>query len=286
MTSVYDFSAVLTIGARGMIGSYVDFGIRPERSELDVLDRDATMQFISTHNPRAIIHLAGATDMERCEREPEYAFMQNAVGTYNVAQAARKVGATLVYVSTSRVFEGDKEGPYAEDDAPDPRTTYGHSKYLAETIVRSLVPNSIIVRTCWVFGGGPERDDKFYGKVLRQLKSESIKALDDVRGSPTFGKDLVASIKQLLSEGKHGTFHIANAGIATRYDIARAVVGHLKLSVKVQAVQRDHFGSASVLPSNESISSKEISLRPWQEALEEYLDTEWKAYLVDQKIIA
>ncbi len=284
--SGYDFSSVLTTGAGGMVGAYVDFGIRPDSDQLDMLDREATMQFVSESKPKAIIHLAGATDMERCEREPEYAFMLNAVGTYNVAQAARSVGATLVYVSTSRVFSGDKEDPYAEDDAPDPRTNYGHSKYLAETILRSLVPSHIIARTCWVFGGGPERDDKFYGKVLRQLNSGEIKALDDVHGSPTFGKDLVSTIKKLLVEGSSGTFHVVNAGIATRYDIARLMVDHLQSKAKVSAVERTHFKSASSLPSNESISSTHMTLRPWQEALEEYLDTEWKQYLVEQKIIA
>lgn len=283
--SNYDFSSVITTGASGMIGSYVDFGMRPPQSELDVLDREATMRFVMAHKPRAIIHLAGATDMERCEREPEYAFMLNAVGTYNIAQAARKAGATLVHISTSRVFRGDKEGPYAEDDMPDPQTTYGHSKYLAETIVRSLAPDPLIVRTCWVFGGGPERDDKFYGKVLRQLNGPEISALDDVRGSPTFGKDLISAIKRLLEGGKRGTFHIANAGIATRYDIARVMAERLKSPAKVRAVQRDHFGSAGGLPSNESISSTQVLLRPWQEALAEYLDTEWKQYLAEQKII-
>lgn len=275
--STFDYSRVITTGAGGMVGSYVDFGLRPGRETLDILDAEAVMNFVREHEPSAIIHLAGAVDMVRCESEPAYAYELNVRGTYNVARAAREVGATMVYASTSRVFKGDKETPYTEEDIPEPETHYGRTKHIGELVVASLVPHYIIARTCWVFGGGPGRDKKFYGKILTQLKSGNgeIVALDDVHGSPTYGKDYIATIKQLLDNGELGIFHIANAGIATRADIARVIVGEAKPGVPVRAVDRSFFVSGATLPANESIISKRCTLRPWREALIEYVHDEW-----------
>ena len=273
----YDFSSVLTTGASGMIGSYVDFGIRTDSETLDILDADAVMAFVKKHKPRAILHLAGATDMAKTEQDPLYAYELNVRGTYNVARAARTVGAIMVLASSSRVFKGDKKSPYTEDDVPDPQTHYGRTKYISELMVASLAPQHIIARTAWVFGGGPERDNKFYGKILKQLQSgaREIVALDDVYGSPTYGKDFVAAVKGLLEKGEYGTFHIANTGRATRFDTASAMARLTESGVQVRAVDRSHFPSGTALPANESISSQRCTLRPWQEALAEYLQEEW-----------
>lgn len=274
--STYDFSRVLTTGGSGMIGSYVDFGMRPDQSELDILDEEVVMQYVEQHRPCAIIHLAGATNMTRCETEPAYVYELNVRGTHNIARAARAVGAVMVYVSTSRVFRGEKKDPYTEADVPDPETHYGMTKYLGELVTKATVSQHIIARTAWVFGGGPERDNKFYGKVLKQLQSGTeVVALNDVYGSPTYGKDFVATIKDLLLKGERGVFHIANAGEATRYDIATAMAEVVKPGMQVRAVDRSHFASGATLPTNEAIVSKQCSLRSWQEALSEYVTEEW-----------
>jgi dTDP-4-dehydrorhamnose reductase len=268
-----DFEKVLTFGASGMIGSYVDFGIRPRHAECDITDTDAVERIVARFMPSAIIHLAGATDMARAEKEPAYAYELNVRGTYNVARAARAHGAVMVYTSTSRVFKGDKPEPYTEDDIPEPETHYGRTKHIGELIVASLVPQHIIARTSWVFGGNIQNDTKFYGRVLQQLKSgqPEIVGLNDVHGSPTYGKDYIAAIKGLIGEGRYGTFHIANAGAATRYDLACAMALQVKPDTVVRAVDRSFFPTGSTLPANESIASKHVTLRPWQEALAEYL---------------
>jgi len=273
----YDFSRVLTTGADGQIGSYVDFGIRTNRQILDITDESAMMNFVKEKKPLAIIHLAGATDMTRCENDPAYAYDLNVRGTYNVARAARAVGATMVYASTSRVFKGDKPTPYTEDDIPEPDTHYGRTKYIGELVVAALVPQHIIARTCWVFGGGPERDNKFYGKIMKQLQSDAgeIVALHDVHGSPTYGKDYINAIKDLLTKEEYGIFHIANEGVATRYEVASAIVGELRPNVTVRPVDRSYYPSGATLPTNESIASQGVKMRPWQEAISEYINDEW-----------
>jgi dTDP-4-dehydrorhamnose reductase len=274
----FDFSRVLTTGGGGMIGSYVDFGLRPDHNALDVLDAGAVMRYVREHRPSAIIHLVGATDTQKCESDPLYAYELNVRGTYNIACAAKSVDAVMVYVSTSRVFKGDKTTPYAEEDVPEPETQYGRTKHIGELITKAIVPNHIIARTAWVFGGGPERDNKFYGSVIRKLmeSKEEVAALLDVAGSPTYAKDFIEEVRRLLEKGEYGTFHIANRGVASRFDIAHMIAEYLGSDPSVRAVDRSHFATGAMLPTNESISSTQCALRPWKDALIEYLSKEWQ----------
>lgn len=261
-----------------MVGSYVDFGIRTDEKELDILDREETMRMVRTHAPQAIIHLAAATDLDRSEKSPEYAYELNAIGTYNIALAARDVGATLVLASTSGIFNGKKTTPYTTNDEPDPQNYYARSKHIAELIVGGFLPDFIIARGCWMFGGGPQKDARFVGAIVKQLKNPEIKALDDVTGSPTYAKDFVAGILALLDSGTRGICHVGNTGACTRFDVAKHIVATLKPSVRVAAVQGEYFNLPAARLKNEAMISDPSLMRPWQEALTEYLETEWKEY--------
>jgi dTDP-4-dehydrorhamnose reductase len=280
-----DLSRVLITGADGMIGSYIDFGVKTTRKDLDILDQAAVIRYVRELKPSMIIHLAAATDMKRCETDPEHAFSVNTIGTYHIARAARETGAGLVYLSTSRIFDGKKKGPYTELDIPNPVGAYARSKYAGELVVEELVPDHIIIRTSWVFGGGPQRDNKFYGNVIRQLGGNQISAIDDVLGSPTSAKDLVEAIKELIAHEKRGIFHISNSDTATRYDIVRFISKHVGASTEVLGVPQKHFASGTPLPDNESVTSA-VDLRSWRSALAEYLDIEWAAYLRNEKILS
>lgn len=271
----FDYSKVLTTGSSGMVGSYIDFGIKTNKDTLDILDRKAVLDFVVLHKPSIIIHLAGATDTARCETDPAYAYDLNAIGTLNIALACEAVGAVLVYVSTSRVFEGDKETPYDENDMPNPTTTYGRSKYLGEQITSLVAKEHLIVRGCWMFGGGPIHDNKFYGNIMRQLGNQEIVALGDVYGSPTYVKDFIEGIQQLIGDGRRGVYHVSNEGRATKAEIVEHMIACTKSKAHLKIVNRDYFESGHLLPTNESISSENIQLRPWKDALAEYIQEEW-----------
>ena len=272
-----DRARILTTGANGMVGSYIDFGIQTGEKELNILDRAQVIRVITEHAPLAIIHLAAATDLDRAENEPDHAYTLNAIGTHNVASAARAVGATLILASTSGVFNGKKGSPYTPEDEPDPQNYYARSKHIAELIVKGMLTDYIVARGCWIFGGGPAKDVKFVGAITRQLENPEIKALDDVTGSPTYAKDFVAGILQLLDSERRGTFHVGNVGACTRFDVAQHIVKALKPSVRVTAVQGNYFKLSAARLKNESMISEDF-MRPWQEALSEYL-TEWQTTL-------
>ena len=217
------FAKTLITGSDGMVGSYIDFGIRTNRDSLDVTNLSNVMSMCTEHMPRVIIHLAAATDLARCQQDPAYAYAVNAVGTYNLALAARRIGAKLVFISTFAVFDGTREEPYVETNIPDPVNIYGHSKYLGELVVRGILEDFLIVRASWIFGGGIDKDIKFVGKILKQLDKDEIKVITDKRGSPTYAKDLVEGIQQLITENKKGIYNLGNIGSATRYDISKQI---------------------------------------------------------------
>lgn len=278
MIPAIDFDKVLITGSGGMVGSYVDFGIKTDRTSLDITDFNAVMKTVRRHCPQAIIHLASETDVDVCERDPDHAYLVNSIGAYHIATAALDVGAKLAYVSTAGVFDGEKDGPYTETDTPNPQNFYGRSKYLGELIVRGMSENYIIARACWMFGGGPQKDKKFVSKIIKQLGHAEIKAVTDAYGSPTFGKDFVEALKQLLADDAAGVFHLSNKGSCSRYEVAQLIIETLKPDTKLIPVGLDYFPGAYRV-KNETMASRIKLMRPWQEALKEYLETEWTTAL-------
>lgn len=263
-----------------MVGGYADFGIKTTRRTLDVVDLGETLSIAEKYKPTAIIHLAAETDVDRCERDPQYAYAVNSLGTYHAATAAKRLGIKLAYVSTVGIFDGTKKGAYTENDIPNPINYYGRSKYAGELMVRGMLKDYLIARVCWMFGGGPEKDQKFVAKIIRQIKGgKEIKAVRDQVGSPTFGKDLIGAIKNLLVRDARGIVNLANKGICSRYDVAREIIGVLSPRTKVVPVGLDFFGDQAPRTKNEGLRSTTTLMRPWRAALREYLDTEWEPFL-------
>ena len=265
---------ILITGGEGVLGSYFDFGIRMGQKELDITDLNTVLKVCENIQPKIVIHTAALTDLSVCETNPEKAYFVNAVGTYNIALGARAVGAKVVYVSTSDVFDGTGSEPYAESDIPNPVSVYGHSKYLGELALRSLLKEYLIVRVSWMFGGGPTKDSKFVGKILKQQNTPEIRAVNDKRGSPSWGKDVAKSIQTLIEQNQSGIHHLGG-GVATRYEMAQAIVSAVGWNTKVVPVDSSEFFSAYPISTNTSMSSS-VPQRPWKEALAQYLETEWK----------
>ena len=133
-----------------------------------------------------------------------------------------------------------------------------------------------------MMGGGPAKDQKFVAKIINQIKDPNVKeirAVTDQIGSPTFGKDLIAAIKILLSKDEKGIFHTSNTGINSRYDVAKFIVENLRPEIKVIPVESSYFNLDAKRTKNEGLVSKLNLMRPWQEALKEYLENEWKPHL-------
>lgn len=173
--------------------------------ELAVEDLDAVMQTLVPLAPDAILHTAAMTAVDACEADEAAAFRANATGSRNVALAARATGARLLAVSTDYVFDGAKGAPYHEFDTPNPLSVYGRSKLAGEEAVRTLMPESYVVRTAWVFGAG---GDFVTGAISKLANGEPAAGIVDLHGTPTYVHHLAERLLPVLSSGRFGTFHL------------------------------------------------------------------------------
>jgi dTDP-4-dehydrorhamnose reductase len=236
---------ILVAGGKGTVGSYFErlkdrfsepLDI-PVRAELDVTDLEAVMRRFGSVRYSAVVNLVGATDVDRCELEPEWAFRLNVAGAWNLALAARRWDLDLVQVSTVALFGADgAKGPFTEADRPAPVNVYAKTKLAGEERALQIAPRVYVVRTAWVMGGGPN-DRKFTGKMRPKLQAgEPISAANDSIGSPTYAHDLVLAIRALLETKAYGLYHVTNAGVASRYEMILEMKAALGSSSEVIAV--------------------------------------------------
>ncbi len=249
---------------------------------LDIRDPVAVLKKVRETQPQVVLHLAAATDVDRCEQDPDFAYHTNAVGTQNIALACQDTGATLIYISTAGVFWGDKVEPYIEFDTPRPANIYGVSKLAGEQIVSSLLQRYYIVRAGWMVGGG-NKDKKFVGKIARLMLEgkNPLSVVDDKWGSPTYAKDLLYGIHRLLQSGYYGLYHMVNAGCCSRYDVALAIRDALQQpEITILPISSDKFPLPAPRARSEALRNLKMELlgldamRPWRQALNEYLQKE------------
>ncbi|HEX9529503.1 MAG TPA: dTDP-4-dehydrorhamnose reductase [Acidimicrobiales bacterium] len=216
---------ILITGAGGQLGHDLaracatDDLAACDRAALDVADRDRVLQVILSVRPHAVIHAAAWTAVDACEGDPDRAFQVNALGTRHVAEAARRAGAHLVYVSTDYVFDGRSPRPYREWDAPNPLSVYGQSKLAGE---REAGPDATVVRTSWLCGA---HGQNVVRTVLRlAAERDRLAFVDDQHGCPTFTEDLAGALRDLAVARRPGVFHVTNQGPTTWFELARAVL--------------------------------------------------------------
>jgi len=223
---------IMVTGAAGMLGRDVVAHLegRPglevigvDSHDFDITQRELVLEAVTNIAPCWIIHGAALTAVEACETEPERAFAVNAYGTRNLAEAARRVGAHVAYVSTDYVFDGKLKRPYTEWDAVGPRSVYGLSKLGGE---RAMDPEWTIVRTAWLFG---QHGPNMVRTVLRLAREATgsrrrLPFVDDQNGCPTASSDLAPVLADLALSRVPGVFHVTNQGPTTWFGLARAVV--------------------------------------------------------------
>jgi dTDP-4-dehydrorhamnose reductase len=255
---------VLVTGAAGQVGRELQaaFGdhdvVAADRSVLDVTDRDHAFQAVVGAAPDAIVHAAAFTAVDACEGDPDRAYLVNALGTRHVAEAARRTGAPVCYLSTDYVFDGTKPDPYVEWDQPNPQSMYGHSKLGGE---RELDPDALIVRTSWVCG---EHGHNMVKTILRLAgEHDRLTFVDDQRGHPTFAADLAAMVQRLVTERRTGTYHVTNQGAVSWYEFARAVLeaaGHDPGRVHPVATADLHPPRPAPRPANSVLDNAALRL--------------------------
>lgn len=283
---------ILVTGGTGQLGtellphlSTVGRVMSPTRQELDLGTDAATARMVALR-PTHVVHAAAATDVERCEQDPAWAYAVNAAGTRRVADACRALGAWLLYVSTDYVFDGNKRLPYMEEDPPAPLNVYGRSKLAGEIQVQALVPQWAIVRTAWLYG---HVGRNFVAAILRQLQAgDRLTVVADQLGSPSYASDLAGGIAQLVARHATGIFHLTNSGSCSRFEFAQAIARELGADpARVVPITSDTLTLRARRPAYTVLANaawQELGfplLRSWDAALQARLERDgrwmWRA---------
>lgn len=184
---------------------------------LDVRDSGQVCEAISRYSPTTIIHCAAFNGIIPCARNPDLAIEVNVHGTENIARAAEKVGAKLVYLSTDIVFNGGK-GNYSEDDLPDPICTYGKTKLEAEEVVKSVCSIYIVGRVALVYGINRYRK-RFTEQVIESLqRGDKIQLFSDEYRSQIYLPVLCNTLVELATGDLNGTYHLCGNDSISRLE--------------------------------------------------------------------
>lgn len=290
MTSVLERVAVT--GAGGRLGSALvaELDLREgatavpwRRPEYD-LDSAEPAHLLDRDRPSLVVHAAAWTDVDGCAREPALAMRRNADAVASLSSACVARGVPLMLISTNEVFDGERADGlgYSETDLPVPRNPYGASKLAGEQAAQQAfggLPGLWVVRTAWLYGPpGNDFPEKIIVASDRQAPDEALPVVTDETGSPTFTRDLALAMVDLVERVDGGLYHLVNAGTATRYEWAAAVLDRCRPERRLRPISGSDFERASIPPAWSVLDCARaagvgVHLREWRAALADYLDS-------------
>ncbi len=272
---------VVVTGAGGLLGGAVVEAFEKAgatvhgfaHADLDITDAEGVEKVFSEIEPTLVVHPAAMTNVDACELEPDKAWAVNAEGSHNVAHAAALAGAEIVAVSTDYVFDGTK-GDYTESDETNPIQVYGSSKLGGEHSVREANEQHYIVRSAWIYGPGGKN---FLSKLPDMAGAESINAVIDQNGSPTFAPDLAEALVALVGTKSYGLYHVVNADTCSFADFCRFGLEILGSSARIDEVHVADLGRPAPRPHDTSLVAAAWTraglepLRSWRDAARSFL---------------
>ena len=235
---------ILITGGRGFFSSrlakyYKDKYIiyAPGRNELDITNGKDVVQMFEDFKPDIVIHAAAIAVTDFCNKNPEKAHIINVDGAVNVAQACKKIGAKLVFISSEQVFNGNKEsGPYSEEDKAVPDTVYGQNKLEAEGLLKDILNELWIVRFTWLFGI-PERNCGMSNNILwdtisKIMKNEKIIVSSNEFRGMTYVYNMIENFEKLFMS-PYGTYHLGSINNNSRYEVVKKIFIKLGLEKRL-----------------------------------------------------
>ena len=273
---------LFVVGADGQLGTDMARLLAPLAAvtaltfqDLDITDRGSLTRVVESALPDVIVNCAAYTAVDRAETEQDAAYRVNVLGARNVAQAAQRVGARVVYFSTDYVFDGTASAPYDEEASTGPLSVYGRTKLQGEQATREANPDHLILRLAWMYGS---TGHNFVRTILRLARAkDELRIVDDQVGSPTFTEDVVHQLWTAIEDGCSGTYHCVNTGQASWHAFATRIVHRLGLNVPVIAIHTVDYPSPARRPAYSVLADRKFELealngmRPWEDALDDCL---------------
>ncbi len=271
---------VMILGASGLLGKALmhewseDDLLGLGSKDADIRDAGKVREVVEKARPDWIVLAAAYTDVDGCESHPDLALAVNRDGPLNVALAAKRIGAKLLFLSSDYVFDGKKTSPYETQDARNPRSVYGRSKAEAEVQLLDALPECGIARTSWLFGAG----GKCFPDTILKLAAgrPALDVVSDQRGCPTYSVDLARAIVGLCRSGASGIVHITNSGDCSWFEFAQEIIKGAGLATEVRPVSSQQMARPAPRPGYSVLSPKSLQrygivMPAWQDALQRYL---------------
>lgn len=248
--------------------------------QLDITDRQAVQQVLQSVQPDVLIHCAAWTAVDAAEEAENQSkvWAINADGTRYLAEAAKAVGAKMLYISTDYVFDGQGTQPWEPDcKAYAPLNVYGKSKLQGELAVAELLERYFIVRIAWVFG----LNGKNFIKTMLQVGKthDEVRVVNDQIGTPTYTLDLARLLVDMIQTEEYGYYHATNSGgYISWYDFTKEIYRQAGYTTKVTPVTTAEYGcSKAARPFNSRLDKSKLEahgfqlLPDWKDAVARYL---------------
>lgn len=275
---------ILVTGGNGQLGNciqkiskdYPEFNfIFTDSDTLDITNKDDVFNFFWQNEPAYCINAAAYTAVDLAETDIEKAFLVNADGTENLAEACNEYGAQFIHVSTDYVFDGENQLPYTEDDFTNPIGVYGASKLSGEELALEANPSTVIIRTSWVYS----EFGKNFVKTMLNLFSikEELGIVADQFGQPTNANDLAETIMKIVKSTNlvPGIFNYSNYGKISWFDFANRIKELSQFNVKLKPLETSQYPTPAKRPKNSTLDLQKIqttyNIEPknWESSLED-----------------
>ena len=278
---------IAVLGSQGQLGRDLCPRLQGEvipltRADIDLSQLDTIAATLERICPDLLVNCAAYNLVDKAETEPESAFAVNAWGVRGLAAACRKANCKLVHFSTDYVFGLDtsRTSPLGEDDPPGPVSIYGLSKLSGEYLVRALLPDHLIIRTCGLYGlwGSGGKGGNFVETMLRlATQGKPLRVVHDQKCTPTYTRDLAETAIALIATGASGLYHATNAGASTWYEFAAEIFRLSGIAADLTPITAAQFGAPAQRPGYSVLSNDHLvragvpAPRHWSEALKSYL---------------
>ena len=275
---------ILVTGANGQLGQclqkissqFEEFEfIFTDSETLDITNKEEVNDFFWQNTPDFCINAAAYTAVDLAETDIEKAFLVNADGAENLAEACAENNAQFIHVSTDYVFDGENNLAYTEEDFTNPLGVYGASKLAGDELALEVNPCSVILRTSWVYS---EFGKNFVKTMLNLFATkEELSIVADQFGQPTNANDLAEAIMKIIKSEKitPGIFNFSNLGRISWFDFAEKIAELSEAKIKLNAIETSQYPTPAKRPKNSVLDLDKISktyavpLKPWEESLED-----------------
>ena len=275
---------ILVTGANGQLGQclqkissqFEEFEfIFTDSETLDITNKEEVNDFFWQNAPDFCINAAAYTAVDLAETDVEKAFLVNADGAENLAEACAENNAQFIHVSTDYVFDGENNLAYTEEDFTNPLGVYGASKLAGDELALEVNPCSVILRTSWVYS---EFGKNFVKTMLNLFATkEELSIVADQFGQPTNANDLAEAIMKIIKSEKitPGIFNFSNLGRISWFDFAEKIAELSDAKIKLNAIETSQYPTPAKRPKNSVLDLDKISktyavpLKPWEESLED-----------------